>query len=420
MRIRIRPAAIVLLLLFVVTLGLFRWVQHTSSGRAAYNVFEYRLRRLLPQRESLNRTGALAGQIRTADGAPLSDALALVATGRGEAFHATADSQGIYRIQGVTVGRYVPLAAKWGYAMQRYSGGTPIDVHAGRITTGIDFTLQARERYRPATTDLTLSEPVTVTGTFPRAITVTRRSVHIRHAGLTLPNAFLYEPRGTDSLPGLLLALPSPAAGWEPISVALANEGYVVLAVGPAAERRLDLDAHTRDLVAVAHLLFAGALTDRVDTARVGGLAGSFSSVLLFRALRDLPPLQAVVTMGGISDGFLGYQALFREDLQIPSPYDTFVASLGRPDRHPEIYLAASPAYFADHLPPTLIIHTHADRVIPVEQAVRFADALEQASTPYQLVLYDDVSHYLNPDNPTEETRRVYDVTIAFLEQWLE
>lgn len=410
---------ILLLLLVLVGVGLTVWVQTTASGRAAYNVAEYRLRRMLSGPPTDGARGAVTGRITDVDGRPIPDAFALVATGRGVVFSDEADEQGIYRIDDVPVGSYVPLAATWDHTMERYGGGEAIEVHADRATGGIDFELSPYRPYRPPLTDLRLGSSVEVTSTFPRPITATRRSVRVEHAGLTFDEALVYEPPGTDMLPALLLTLPSPAAGWETISVALANEGYVVVAVGPAEERGLDLAAHRRDVAAVGTLLFDGRLSARADPSRVGGLSGSFSSVLLFPALRDLPPFRAAVTMGGISDGFLGYQALFREDLEIPSPYDSFVAGLGRPDRHPEIYLAASPAFFAEHLPPTLIIHTHADRVIPVDQATRFAEVLEAAGTPYELVLYEDISHYLDPENPTEETRRVYDETVTFLEQWI-
>lgn len=406
----------VVLLLAASALGV--WALAMPAGRAAYNVVDYRVRRLLPA-PTLAASGALAGRITSTDGRPLPDAFALVATGRGVVFRGDADDQGFYRIEDVPVGTYVPLAAAWDYDAQHPSNSPFVRVRANRVTTGIDFHLPPEPPYRPVICELTVGPSEEVTGTFPALVTATRSQITFQYAGLTLTNTLLYEPPGDQPLPALLLVFPTPAIGWEPISVALANEGFVVLTVGPAAERGLDLEAHAHDVIAAAALLLDGQLTPRADTSRVGGLAGSFSSVLLFRALRDLPPLQAVVTMGGVSDGFLGYQALFREELEIPPPYDTFVASLGRPDRHPEVFLKYSPAFFAGHLPPTLIIHTPADRVIPIDQAYRFAEALAQAGTPHELVIYEDISHYLDPYNPTGETRRVYEITVRFLKEML-
>ncbi|HBY98829.1 MAG TPA: hypothetical protein DEP84_33600 [Chloroflexi bacterium] len=411
-----RLVAVIAIVLALAGIGVAVWVLAMPGGRAAYNVVEYRVRRLLPA-ETAAVSGALAGRITADDRRPVPGAFALVATDRGVVFQGDAGAEGFYHIANVPAGTYVPLAAAWGYAPERAAGGSLVPVRAHGVTTGVHFHLSPETPYHPVLGEPTIGPVETVTGTFPGPVTATRVHIAVEHAGLMLTNAFLYEPPGSERLPALLLVFPTPAAGWEPISVALANEGFVVLAVGPAAERGLDIEAHVRDLIAEATLLFGGQLTSRADPTRVGALAGSFSSVLLFRALHDLPPLRAVVTMGGVSDGFLGYQALFREHLEIPPPYDTFVASLGRPDRHPEVYLRYSPAFFAEHLPPTLIIHTRTDRVVPVDQAYRFAQALERAGTPHELVIYADISHYLDPDHPTDETRRVYDVTVRFLKR---
>lgn len=414
-----RRLAIFLAVALILAIGaLAVWMLVTPGGRAAYNVVDYQIRRLLPARP-VTGSGMVTGRITAGDGQPVPEAFALVATDRGAVFRGDADREGFYQIVDAPPGIYVPLAAAWGYAAQRPAGGAPVPVRADQVTRGVDFRLTPQAPYRPALRDLTVAPVETVTGTFPGPVTAIRSRIAVEHAGLTLTNTLLYEPPGDQRLPVLLLVFPSPAIGWETISVAMANEGFVVLAIGPAAERGLDIEAHMRDVVALATLLLDGRLTPRADPSRIGGLAGSFSSVLLFRALRDLPPLQGVVTMGGVSDGFLGYQALFREELEIPPPYDTFIASLGRPDRHPEIFLRYSPAFFAEHVPPTLIIHTQADRVVPVDQAYRFAEALEQAGRPYELVIYEDISHYLDPDNPTEETRRVYEVTVRFLKEIL-
>lgn len=412
-----KAAKLVIVILLLAGIGVTVWMQTTASGRAAYNVIDYRVRRLLPNATS-SGSGAVAGRVTDTDGAPLADALTLVSTDRGMVFTDTTDAQGIYRIEGVPAGSYVPMAAQWTHETTPYAEGA-VQVAANNVNAGIDFQLAPRAPYRPAIDYLNIGPQESVSGTFPSQVTATRQRIRLHHAGITHEQALLYAPPGKEPLPALLLTLPTSVWGWEPIGVALANEGYVVVAVGPAEERGLDLAAHARDVVAVGWLLFDGRLSDRVDTARVGGLAGSFSSVLLFRALRDLPEFRGVVTMGGISDGFLGYNALFREELEIPAPYDSYIASLGRPDRHPEIYLAASPAFFAGHMPPTLIIHTHEDEVIPVNQATRFANALERAGTPHELVLYEDTTHYLDPNNPDEETRRVYDTTVNFLNRYV-
>jgi acetyl esterase/lipase len=159
-----------------------------------------------------------------------------------------------------------------------------------------------------------------------------------------------------------------------------------------------------------------GYLTPNADTEREGWLSGSFSSVILYQALLEEPgAVDALIVVGGISDALLGVQALYGEELAIPDKYANAIASLGRPDRYPEVYLGYSPAFQAEHLPPTFVVHTTADEVIPPNQAERFAEVLAQAGTVHELYLYEDTTHYLDQVNVTPDTAELYRRLTAFL-----
>ena len=147
-------------------------------------------------------------------------------------------------------------------------------------------------------------------------------------------------------------------------------------------------------------------------------MSGSFGSLILFRALRDLPVAPpALVNIGGVSDAFLGVQALYGDTLAIPPPYDMAVAAMGRPDRDPAFFFAYSPLFFAEQLPPTFILHMVNDEVIPHDQAEALARALEEAGVPYHLLLYTDTTHYLDARYPTEATFMVFDQVMDFVAQ---
>jgi dipeptidyl aminopeptidase/acylaminoacyl peptidase len=125
----------------------------------------------------------------------------------------------------------------------------------------------------------------------------------------------------------------------------------------------------------------------------------------------------AIVNVGGVSDAFLAVGSLYSDDLAIPPPYDTAIAAMGRPDRNPAFFFALSPVFFADRLPPTLIVHTYADEVIPYNQATALDSAMTRAGVSHDLLLYEDTTHYLDAYNPTEATHLVYERILAFAQE---
>jgi len=419
-------------LLLGITLGV-RWTRHTPAGRAAFNIAEYRLRRLrstwFGEREGGEASGgAIGGVVRDENGQPLAEAVVLVATTEGVVHQAWSDELGTYRIEDVPPGRYVPVADKWGYddALYRRDGEerTSIIVRPARFTSGVDFVLHKHRPWRPQLDEPPIIGPPQIGGAlFPAEVYASRIPVTFTNEGLVITTTLVYEPLGmeiTGPLPVIVASYPSEPINWDRVSVALANEGYVVLATGPSPQRGLDISGMGRDLLKAVAYLRQGQLTAHADTEREGWLAGSFSSLILYRALREEPGgVDALIIVGGISDGFLGVQALYDEAVEIPPRYATAIAALGRPDRYPEIYLGYSPAFQAAHLPPTFVVHTTADEVIPPNQAVRFADALAAAGVTHELFLYRDTTHYLDQVNITPDTAELYHRLVAFLDEYV-
>ena len=398
----------------------------TPQGGALLNVAEYRVRlgwwSLVggPEYDPA-RTGGLSGVIRDTRGEPVAEAIALVATVHGQVYQARGDARGRYRIDGVPPGRYVPLAAAWGY---QETIGQLTQVATGRVTRGVDFLLAP---YQPAPvepTNLVIGLAEQATSDFPTPLVASRISFTFDLDGTTVDGGQLYlPPDPSGPLPTLFIVYPSAPLNWDAASVALTRDGFAVLAVGPDADRGLDIEGHVRNLRGAYQLWREdrirplGSVTSPADRERWLMMSGSFGSLVMFRALRDLPPVPAIVNVGGVSDSFLAVSSLYTEELAIPPPYDDAIAALGRPDREPAFFFAYSPVFFADRLPPTLIVHTYADEVIPYNQATALGVALNGAGVPHELLLYQDTTHYLDAYNPTPATHMVYERVVAFAKE---
>jgi len=421
-----RRLVIALGALMLMGLALLILFARIPQGDAFLNVAEYRLRLAWwslvggPQYDPA-RTGGLSGAIYATDGEPLADAIALVASVRGQVYQARSDGRGRYWIDGVPPGRYVPLAAAWGY---QETASEPIQISTGRLTRDVNFVLAP---YRPAPvepSDLRIGVLEEAASDFPTPMVASRFPFTFDVDGLTVDGGQLYLPPDASApLPTLFMVYPSAPLNWDATSVALTRDGFAVLAVGPDADRGLDIEGHVRNLRAAFQLWQEdrirppGSVTSPADRERWVMMSGSFGSLVMFRALRDLGSVPALVNVGGVSDAFLAVNSLYSEDLAIPPPYDTAIAALGRPDLDPAFFFAYSPVFFAERLPPTLIVHTYADEVIPYNQATVLDAAMAAAGVPHDLLLYDDTTHYLDAYNPTPATHTVYECVVAFAKQ---
>ncbi len=391
------------------------------DAQTVRNVAEYQIRKALPPVLVYREPPAparLSGVVRDEAGQPVANAVVLVSTVRGEAVHARSDAEGRYRLDGITPGRYVPMAGAWGYDAVN---GPALRLNPGQQQNGVDFTLPARRPQPVNPVDLAIGQGVEESSQFPEPMTATRIPFSFTLDSVRIDNGQIYLPSSSSSSssppPTLVIIYPSHPLNWNAASVALTRDGNPVLALGPHSSGGLDIDQHARNYRAALQLWQQGQLTPLGRPGdRWAAMAGSFSSLIMFKALQDLPAMPpAIVAVGGVSDAFLGVQALYDADLAIPPPYDSAVAALGRPDRDPAFFFGFSPVFYADRLPPTLVIHTTNDEVIPYNQAQALADALATAGVPHKLLLYEDTTHYLDAYNPTSATHRVYERVLAYV-----
>lgn len=418
-----RLALLLALLLALIAVSAPLWALLHPTTRAIYNVAEYRGRRWwwdafgAPQEAG---QGTLSGWVVDAEGKPVAGALVLVAGAAGHTFSARTGDDGFYTIAAIPAGSYRPIAAAWGYdlpaATQAPQAGPSLRL--GDAAVRFDATLAPRTPppLSPAPETIQLSPPIAAASDFPTPAVAERRHITFTHESVVIDGDLIYTPvTGAGPWPLLVIAYPNTALNWEEATVQFAAAGYVVLAITPDPDRGLDLDAHARDARMAIAYAQQGLLSPAIAGPDFVLLTGSFGSIYGYRALPDLEHLRAIANLGGVSDAFLGIQALYSETLQIPPPYDTAIAAMGRPDRDPGFFLAYSPAFWAERHPPTLLIHTYEDEVIPYNQSERLAAALSAVGVPHDLFLYHSDTHYLDPRYPTPQAIEVFERVIAFV-----
>ena len=106
--------------------------------------------------------------------------------------------------------------------------------------------------------------------------------------------------------------------------------------------------------------------------------------------------------------------------MEVPPQYSLAIPALGLPNLYPLPFLRYSPVYAAAELPPTMVIHTAADRITPIDQAFRLERALIDADVPVEVFYYEDVSHYLQIGaDLTDAGAEMYYRILAFIAQYL-
>lgn len=393
--------------------------------QALYNVAEYQV---VTQWESLfgyqepdpSRVNSFEGTVRDAEGQPLPGATVLVATRRGVTYAASTDAQGHYRIDEVPEGKYVPIAARWGYE-ERTS--KPVKIKPGQHHPGVDFALSRTPPLPIATDDsLQIGEPQQVWTSFPESAYAIRREFSFENDGHVITGCLVYEPVEMQGpFPTLVMLYPGPAINWEGASIPFVAQGYVVMATGPLEERGKDVEGHVRDALKAIAFLKEGPLSVQADTTRMGVLGGSFSSLILFRVLRHTDDFAAAVSVGGVSDVFLVlYDTYHHGGYQPQPPFDRILMGLGRPNRHPENYLPHSAVFYAADLPSLCLIHGSQDTTVLADQSIRLADQLEALGKPCELHLYAGTGHYPGVEDPTPETADMFEKILSFFDRYLK
>lgn len=380
--------------------------QATPEG----NVLGYLLGRQFGTLENPNaarRPGAVEGRVLSVD-EPVAGATVVVAERTGLAHSARTDAQGRYRIEGVPPDQYTVAAVAPGFAETALTGlaGVPalVAVASAGTATAPDLELQpyvppALPADLAAAVNLRQTASYTATAPFPAGAAAQGRAFAFDDNGVTVDSLRLYLPLDAgpeERFPLVLFIAPTAVDDWQQVSVGFASQGKAVVAISPVAARGVDADAQAQDARVALALAQAGALGPEVGDNRPVAMGGSYSSAILARLLRaEGDALGGWVTVGGLADAFDGAADFYAGRLEMPSQFEYLVPAFGPPNLYPLPFLRYSPVYTASELPPTLIVHTAADRVLPIEQAYKLEAAAEAADVPVETYYYADVSHYL-------------------------
>lgn len=190
-----------------------------------------------------------------------------------------------------------------------------------------------------------------------------------------------------------------------------AKAGFIVIASdyrfhGPTGKRDEWGGADMND---VLNLVPALKSLDFVDADRLYMLGISRGGTMTYIALKRGAPLKAAAVIAGPSD--LKAWADTRPDmLNGDDTYDGF-AKVWPDFEHQavELYRARSAVNWADQINvPVLILHSRTDKFVPVTQALRMAEALQENGKVYALHIYDRDGHSL-PLNRQDRNRKIID-----------
>lgn len=195
----------------------------------------------------------------------------------------------------------------------------------------------------------------------------------------------------------------------------LAKAGFVVIASDyrfhGATSKRDEWGG--ADLDDVVNLVPALRSLDFVDQDRCFMLGVSRGGTMTYLALKRGVPVRAAAVVAGPSD----LEALGKARPDFVNGDETYDGwAKVWPDyahRATEHYRERSAVQWADKLTvPILILHSRQDRLVPVEHALRMAQALQTAGRTYALHIYSNDGHSL-PANRADRNRQIIDWFLA-------
>lgn len=163
------------------------------------------------------------------------------------------------------------------------------------------------------------------------------------------------------------------------------------------------------DVNDVLNLVPALKSLDFVDPERLYMLGVSRGGTMTYIALKRGIPVKAAAVIAGVSD-LKAWTDTRPDMLNGDETYDGFAKVWpDYEDNSAEEYRARSAVYWAGEINvPVLILHSRTDKLCPVTQALRMAEALQEKSKVYALQIYEHDGHSL-PLNREDRNRRIID-----------
>jgi len=137
----------------------------------------------------------------------------------------------------------------------------------------------------------------------------------------------------------------------------------------------------------------------------------SRGGTMTYLAIKRGISVKAAAVIGGVTDVKAWVDARPEMGIVNGNEYTDGFANVWPDYQHraEEHYRARSAVYWADQINvPVLILHSRTDRMVPVTQALRMAEALQQNGKVYALRIYDRDGHPL-PQNREDRDRMIVD-----------
>lgn len=161
----------------------------------------------------------------------------------------------------------------------------------------------------------------------------------------------------------------------------------------------------------VLNLVPALKSLDYVDPDRLYMLGLSRGGTMTYLAIKRGVPVKAAAVIGAVTDVKAWVDTRPEMGIVKGNDYIDGFANIW-PDyaqRADEHYRARSAIYWADQINvPVLILHSRTDRMVPVTQALRMAEALQEKGKVYALRIYERDGHPL-PKNRDDRDRLIVD-----------
>jgi dipeptidyl aminopeptidase/acylaminoacyl peptidase len=161
----------------------------------------------------------------------------------------------------------------------------------------------------------------------------------------------------------------------------------------------------------VLNLVPALKSLDYVDAERLYMLGLSRGGTMTYLAIKRGIPIKAAAVIGGVTDVKAWVDARPEMGIVNGNQYTDGFAKIW-PDfehRADEYYRARSAVDWADQINvPVLILHSRTDRLVPVTQALKIAEALQEKGKVFALHIYERDGHPL-PQNRDDRNRMIVD-----------
>ena len=202
----------------------------------------------------------------------------------------------------------------------------------------------------------------------------------------------------------------------------LGREGFVCVACEYRLAGESCWPAQIHDIKAAIRWMRANAAELGIDPDRIAvcGASSGAHLALIAAGTPDLADLEGAGGNAGVSSrvnaavSFYAPTTLRAGDAMLQDSVEKLLGSAA----DSSVFAQASPSsYVSNEFPPTMLLHSHQDELIPTEQSISFSEALHALNVPVELHIFDNVPHMFDSDRRLG--RQAALMMQSFLERYL-